>query len=219
MMSKANKSELQEEANTIQRRQYWIQVFVLVCIFVQSCFSVQQINVLKRQVESEYAPRLYIDVIPDAFSVVEKDGSENIHLGGKLIYKNVGKVPARNIKTEIHLYDNIDKNDGFARWKDEHIKKWGSVPEPNLIFPSQEGIELPVTPDCSDSASRFMFTIRVSYTGEDPTKLYWYKTDSSYELLKDSVFRGHFAIVIAKVESDYDRNDKKKMPPPVKYPF
>lgn len=195
----------------------------------------QQTNIIKRSFEIENRPYLYLDITPLAFSNREKqlDSNEeydNLYVGAELTYKNVGKLPACNIKSEIHFYSDVDQGDNFERLKKWYMDVFGYFPEPTTVFPHQEGQKIVCKPDCSDSTKDYLFTVRISYTGKDPNKVYWYATDVRYSIEKGSykqkvefVRQGdkiiqvpgikEYSIYLINVTSDYDRDGRIMIPP------
>jgi hypothetical protein len=200
-----------------------------------------QTSIMKRSFELENRPYLYIDIAPLAFSHTEKEPNsdkeyDNLYVGATLKYKNVGKLPACNIKSEIHFYSDVDKGDNFKRLKDWYIEEFGYFPEPTTIFPYQEGQEIPCRVDCSELTKNYLFTIRVSYTGEDPKKIYWYATDVRYSIEKgyfrqkqtllqegDKVIQmpgnKEYSVYIIDARSYYDRDSKAKIQLPLSSPY
>lgn len=193
-----------------------------------------QTNILKRSFELENRPYLYVDISPLAFSNREKlpntDGDyDNLYVGAELIYKNVGKLPACNIKSEIHFYSDVDEGDNFERLKQWYRQTFGYFPEPTTIFPHQEGQKVVSRVDCSDATKDYLFTIRITYTGENPNKAYWYATDVRYYIEKghfiqkqkmvqlgDKIIQmpsvKEYSVYFIHATSDYDRDGKIKMP-------
>jgi len=191
---------------------------------------IDQTNIIKKSFEVENRPYLYLNIVPLAFSRREKqeDGTEydNLYLGGKLTYKNVGKVPASNIESTIYFYNDADEGNNFERLKNWFIKERGAFAEPTAVFPQQEGQELIFNPDCGEGAKNFFFTIRIEYTGENPDKLYWYAADVWY-LLKNDYNRRYvrsthgvehyidYGVSLISSESNYDKDGKIKMSLPL----
>lgn len=193
--------------------------------------------IIKRSFELENRPYVYVDISPLVFSNREKQPNneeeyDNLYVGATLKYRNVGKLPACNITSEIHFYSDMDKGDNFKRLKDWYIEEFGFFPEPTTIFPHQEGQEIACRVDCSELTKDYLFTIRVSYTGEDPNKLYWYATDATYSIekgyfkQKQKIVRQgdeimpvpalkEYTVYLVDVKSDYDRDGKVEMPKPL----
>lgn len=191
-----------------------------------------QTNILKRSFELENRPYLYVDISPIAFSNREKqpNGNEeydNLYVGAELLYKNVGKLPACNIKSEIHFYSDIDEGDNFERLKQWYREEFGYFPEPTTIFPHQEGQKIVCRVDCSEGTKNYLFTIRVKYTGEDPKRAYWYAADIRYSIEKNRFMQKlirlddgtmqippvkNYPVYFIHASSDYDRGGNIKMP-------
>jgi hypothetical protein len=229
------------------QRKFWgpawkiISTILSIATFLMAISIVWQTIIIKESFEMENRPYLYIDISPLAFSHREKQiGSEkeydNLYVGAELKYKNVGNLPACNIKSEIHFYSDMDKGDNFERLKNWYIEEFGYFPAPTTIFPHQEGQKIPCRVDCSDSTKDYLFTIRVIYTGEDPKKEYWYATDVRYSLEKgyfkqtqklirqgDEIVSvpgdKEYAAYLIEAKSDYDRNGKARMPKAMIRPY
>lgn len=203
-------------------------------ILVQSININRQTHIIQRSFELENRPYLYIDISPLAFSNREKlpntnEEYDNLYVGAELTYKNVGKLPACNINSEIHFYSDMDEGDNFERLKQEYREEFGYFPEPTTIFPHQEGQKIKATPDCSEATKDYLFTIRITYTGENPDKVYWYATDVRYSIekgrfiqkqkliqLEDKTIQipavKEYGVYFTHATSDYDRDGKIKMP-------
>ncbi|MFA5197887.1 MAG: hypothetical protein WC437_05720 [Patescibacteria group bacterium] len=200
----------------------------------QSSVIKVQTGIIKKTFELENRPYLYVDISPLAFSNREKQpGSDedydNLYVGAELTYKNVGKLPACNIKSEIYFYSDVDKGDNFERLKKWYIEEFGYFPEPTSVFPHQEGQKIVCKVDCGESTKDYGFTIRVTYTGEDLDKLYWYATDVRYSINKsgfkqkqrlvqqgDEIIQAlgikEYGVYFISATSDYDRDGKAEMP-------
>ena len=218
----------------------FLTIGVAIAIFSQSVNLNRQTDIIRRSFELENRPYLYVDISPVTLSVREKaeDGHEydNLFVGADLKYKNVGKLPACNIKSEIHFYSDVDIGDNFERLKKWFIDNYGHFPEPTSIFPNQEGQLIPCRVDCSEATKKYLFTIRITYTGEDPNKVYWYSTDVRYSIEKgyfkqeqkfiregDKIIqvpgRKEYDVYLLEVNSDYDRDGKVDMPKPLSRPY
>jgi hypothetical protein len=91
------------------------------------------VDLQTRALEFENRPYLFVDIFP---RVVEKlEGGWELYLCADLIYKNVGGMPASNIETEVHIYNNAVKTDDFERYKEWHIKEHGYFPVITTVFP------------------------------------------------------------------------------------
>ncbi len=205
-----------------------------IFILIQSIGINTQTKIIKKSFELENRPYLYVDISPLAFSNRESipnsnEEYDNLYVGAELIYKNVGKLPACNIKSEIHFYSDVDEGDNFKRLKQWYIEEFGHFPEPNTVFPNQEGQKIVCRVDCSESTKDYLFTVRVTYTGEDPNKVYWYATDVRYSIAKgrfmqkqkliqldDKIIQvpaiKEYSVYFIHASSDYDRDGKIKMP-------
>lgn len=208
---------------------------IAIAIVSQSCNLNKQTSIIADSFELENRPYLYVDIAPVVFSNREKQPGnnqeyDNLYVGAKLTYKNVGRLPACNIKSEIHFYSDVDKGDNFDRFKKWYIDEFGYFPEPSSLFPHQEGQEIVCKVDCSESTRDYLFTVRITYTGEDPTKVYWYATDVRYSIekgrfkqkqklvqLEDKIIQvpsmKEYSVYFISAKSDYDRNGTAKLPP------
>ena len=198
---------------------------------------VNQVKVM----ELENRPYLYVDILPSASEKLEVDsnGKEymNLYLGAKLVYKNVGKTPACNVKTTLHMYNNADKTDDAQRLEDYYIGLFGYFHRPTTVFPDQSGQEVGLFVDAGDGATDYLITIRVSYTGERLRRAYWYSSDMRFHIAKDRVvkqevmviqdgnkqiqkpIRREYGIWLVDTNTDYDRIGNQIMKPPLPNPF
>jgi len=196
-------------------------------ILVQSIHIGNQTNIIKRRFELENRPYLYMDLVPLTSLQREKDQktgkeNDNLYVGARLIYKNIGKLPACNIQSEIHFYSDKDPGDNFERLKKWYIKEYSYFPKPTTIFPNQGGQEIIGTANCAKSTKDYLFTIRLKYTGANPDKLYWYSIDVRYSIEKEQFIQTrtgkNYGVRLTSVESHYDRNVEAKMPLPLPQP-
>ncbi len=193
--------------------------------------------------ELEHRPYLYIDIEPRAS---EKEaltpggtGTHNeLYLGAMLVYKNVGKTPACDVKTEMHMYNNTDKVDDAERLEKYYIEKYGYFPRPTTVFPDQTGQEIGLIVNAGGGATQYLITIRVSYTGEDAKRTYWYSADARYFIdkhivvkqgdivdtrpgnLPQHLLQKDYGIWLLESNTDYDRighhQMKRSLPNPYK---
>jgi len=218
-----------------------ISTILSIATLLMALAIVRQTFIIKRSFELENRPYLYIDISPLAFSHREKQPGnneeyDNLYVGAELKYKNVGNLPACNINSEIYFYSDIDKGDNFKRLKDWYIEEFGYFPEPTTIFPHQEGQKIPCRVDCSELTKDYLFTIRITYTGENSDEIYWYATDVSYSVEKgyfkqaqklirqgDKIISvqgdKEYTVYLVDAKSDYDRNGKAKMPKALVRPY
>lgn len=218
-----------------------ISSFVIIATLIMAIGILGQTLLIKRTFELENRPYLYVDIEPVVFSHREKipntnEEYDNLFVGATLKYKNVGKIPACNIESNIYFYSDVDKGNNFDKLKDWYIEEFGYFPEPTTIFPHQEGQKIPCRVDCSESTKEYMFSIRITYTGENPDKAYWYATDVNYSIEKASFKQGQsfirkgneivqtlgnkeYSVYIVKAESDYDRDRKSEILPPAIRPY
>lgn len=205
----------------------FITATMAACILVQSINISNQTNIISRSFELENRPYLYMDLSPLAFLHREKHpdtGKEydNLYVGAKLTYKNVGKLPACNIDSEIHFYSDKDLGDNFKRLKNWYIEEYDYFPEPITIFPNQGGQEIIGTADCAEGTKDYLFTIRLTYKGADPDKSYWYAIDVRYSIEKEQFIQiptgKKYGVRLTEVKSNYDENREAKMPPPLPRP-
>lgn len=222
------------------KTKFWVALsaiataFTVVYIARQTNSIFRQTTIIKRSFDLENRPYLYVDISPLAFSNREKapnsnEEYDNLFVGAELIYKNVGKLPACNIKSEIHFYSDRDEGDNFERLKKWYIEEFGYFPEPTAVFPHQEEQKVVCKVDCSEATKDYLFTIRITYTGEDPHKIYWYATDVRYSIekghyiqkqqlvkLEDRIIQvpaiKEYSVYFIHSTSDYDRDGKIKMP-------
>src|SRR3989338_8847408 len=116
-------------------------IFTVHFLSRQVEFQLQQVKLQREQMELENRPYLYVDVDPVAFEALQRrtDGSEyyDLYLGAHLTYKNVGKTPACNIKTELHMYNDAVKTDDAKRLDDWFVNTLGARPKVTAVFPQQ----------------------------------------------------------------------------------
>ena len=196
--------------------------------------QVSSTNTQILSVELENRPYLYVDIVPGASvkKTMRADGTEydDLYLGAKLIYKNVGKLPACDVKTEMRMFNNADKVDDAKRLEEWYVKEFGYFPKPTTIFPDQSGQEIGLFVDAGEGATQYLITIRVSYTGEDSATFYWYSADMRYRIAKDIIVKqdvvlvqtgqqviqkpvkSHFGIWLLESHTDYDRVGHRLMP-------
>ncbi len=200
----------------------------------------QFVNQVKAM-ELENRPYLHVDILPSASEKLEVNttGEEymNLYLGAKLVYKNVGKTPACNVKTELHMYNNADKRDDAQRLEQYYVEQFGYFPRPTTVFPGQSGQEIGLFVDAGDGATEYLITIRVSYTGEQARRGYWYSSDMRFHIAKNTVvkqevvitqdgnkqiqkpLRREYGIWLTDTNTDYDRIGNQAMKPPLPNPY
>ncbi len=206
-----------------------------------SWYTSHQLTISSKQLELANRPYLYVDIVPSASVKMAKspDGKEyeDLYLGAKLVYKNVGKLPACDIKTEVHMYNNADKGDDAKRLEEWYVKEKGYFPRPTTLFPEQTGQEIGLFVDAGEGATQYLITIRVSYTGEDSRKKYWYSADMRYEIDKDIIVRQEVKVIrdggqavqvplrkdygiwLLETNTDYDRVGHRQMSPVLLNPY
>lgn len=210
-----------------------LQYIMTAALIISVAVSGSQTSLLRGQIELENRPYLYVDIQPAVSEKPEKqrDGTEywNLYLGAKLVYKNVGKTPASNVQTEIHMYNNADKVDDAKRLEEWYVKLFGYFPKPTAIFPEQTGQEVGLFVDAGEGATEYLITVRVSYSGEDPAKTYWYSADVRYAIEKDSrreirmlteengqviqkPRRREYGVWLLETNTDYDAVGNRQMP-------
>lgn len=215
-------------------------VIALLFLYGQNARLTDSINLQTKTLELENRPYLYVDIQPAVSEKPERhpDGSEywNLYLGAKLVYKNVGNTPASNIKTEVHMYNNADKVDDAQRLEEWYVKLFGYFPKPTTVFPDQTGQEVGLFVDAGEGATEYLITIRASYTGENPTKTYWYSADMRYAIEKDSMRemrvlvedngqviqkprRREYGVWLLETNTDYDAVGNRRMPPALPNPY
>ncbi len=216
-------------------------VIALFLIWGQNTRLTESINLQTKTIELENRPYLYVDIQP---SVSEKPeprpdgGGEywNLYLGARLVFKNVGKTPASNIKTELHMYNNADKLDDATRLERWYLDQFGYFPRPTTVFPDQTGQEIGLFVDAGEGTTEYLITIRVSYTGEDTQKTYWYSADMRYRIEKESLretrvlmekdgqvlqkpTRREYGVWLLETKTDYDAVGNRQMQPALPNPY
>jgi len=215
-------------------------VVALFLLAGQNSSLTKSIDLQTKTIELDHRPYLYVDIQPSVTEKLSKrpDGSDywDRYLGAKLVYKNVGRTPASNIKAELHMYNNGDKVDDAARLEEWYINEYGFFPKPATVFPEQTGQEVGLFVDASEGATEYLITIRVSYTSEDPTKTYWYSADTRYFIANNSMsevrsliqengqviqrpLRREYGVWLLETHTDHDAVGNREMPPALPNPY
>jgi len=173
----------------------------------------------------ENRPYLYVDVKPAAYDVINDhpDGSGHyeLYLGASLVYKNVGKTPACNIKTELHMYNNAVRTDDAKRLEEWFVNTLGARPKVTAVFPQETVPPIPLMAvnTSVERPTQYWITIRVSYTGNVPNRTYWYGFDGQYHIdgsfqtheirasskgHREPIFRKNYRVLLLDANTNYD---------------
>ena len=203
-------------------------------------FLIIQTKTQIRQVEMENRPYLYVDVKPAAYDVINDhpDGSGHyeLYLGAALVYKNVGKTPACNIKTELHMYNDAVRTDDAKRLGEWFVNTLGARPKVSAVFPQETVPPIPLMAVniSVERPTQYWITIRVSYTGNVPKKTYWYSFDGQYHIdesfqthevrasskeHREAVFRKHYRVLLLDTNTNYDGFGQFRLPAPLQNPY
>ncbi len=240
---------MSSEDSEDQKRRRWdwnsvsaiAAVIALFLILGQNLRLTKSINLQTKTLELENRPYLYVDIQPGVSEKPESrsdGGGEywNLYLGAKLVYKNIGKTPASNVKSELHMYNNADKVDDAERLEEWYIDQFGYFPRPTTVFPDQTGQEIGLFVDAGEGATEYLVTLRISYTGEDADKEYWYSADMRYRIEKGNVremrvlveedgqvtqrpTRREYGVWLLETRTDYDAVGNREMQPALTNPY
>jgi len=181
-----------------RKSKFWVALsaiatsLTVVYIAIQTNSISQQTTIIKKSFDLENRPYLYIDVLPIAWD--NPNSAERLMLGAKLQYKNIGRITACDVKSEIRFYNDADLNelgDRYKGLKEELSKKYGYFPEVTTVFPNQEGLNVDATADVGEGTKKYLFSIRVSYRGIDNKKIYNYSADLLF-LKSDNLYKEFF---------------------------
>lgn len=177
-----------------------------------------QTTIIKDRGKIENRPYLYVDIKPRAFSKKENrkennEEYENLYVGATITYKNVGRLPACNINTDICFYIDTSEEDKYKDFKKWYIRQHGNYPEPSSVFPGQDDIVIAGNVDVPEETKDFLVSIRVSYTEketeEKASNEYWHRLDAKfaignlYAITEDG--KKLYTMIPVNIDSDYDR--------------
>lgn len=200
----------------------------VVCIAIQTNSIYQQTSVIKKSFDLENRPYLYIDVLPIAWD--NPNSAIHLMLGAKLRYKNIGRIPACDVKSDIRFYNDADLElgDRYKGLKEEFTKEYGYFPKVTTVFPNQEGLSIEATADVGEGTRKYLFSIRVTYRGIDNEKIYNYSADllflkTDYKKIfkaefpsgEKAVIREEYVVYLLHPELDYDRNSNRELTLPL----
>ena len=132
-------------------------------------------------------PYLYITpVVENVFNYSLPNNPTNSKVRISIILKNVGNIPASDIKIKWNIRDDY----GTRPTPDEFYKAEGKkMPEYKTVFPGQEALWPMYQPDISPATKKVIVDARVYYTGMSKQfwiigkpKQYWYDYKSEYEV-------------------------------------
>lgn len=137
----------------------------------------------------------------------------NVYYGmGNLKLKNTGIIPA-SIITERTDYCITDSEQRVIT----DIKGWyktnrGAFPEVSAVF--REGNNpIPLRAQIGKRPDLVYISAIIPYTGVDPKKIYWYKFNRLFHLIKsESEPSKYVGISILKTEEEWDRNTAVSVP-------
>lgn len=202
----------------------------------------EQTIILKDRGKIENRPYLYVDIKPRAFSEKSyrgenKEEYDNLYVGATLTYKNVGRLPACNINSDIRFYVDTSEEDKYKDFKKWYIRQHGNYPEPSTVFSSQDDIIIAGNVDVPEETKDFLVSIRVSYTEKNTEEKvaneYWYRLDAKFVIDKEDISYENIAIIEdgkikqiptgkklydmipVYIDSDYDRMRDMPIGPPL----
>ena len=156
----------------------------------------------------EHRPYLYLYM--NTLGVGQKKPGEAWFGGGSMRFRNVGRDPASNIKTQHMVASDTLNEIDFVGWFE---KAFGGFPHINSVFPGQEDAEVPCHPMIStgDKKPKLMYIgAVVTYEGPKSGMIYWYKFSRVYAIKfskeKDKEGLVKVSIYPLKADHDWDKN-------------
>ena len=128
--------------------------------------------------------------------------------GGTLNLKNVGGIPASIINAEYHVISNEMPDTDLMGW---FKKDLGGFPYVKVVFP-QGSVPVPLHPMIGRKPKLVFVSAIITYTGIDPSKVYWYKFIRLFYMKKLRATPIQFAFETLKAEEDWDRNGNFTVP-------
>ncbi|MCK4391162.1 MAG: hypothetical protein KAV83_13100 [Desulfobacterales bacterium] len=180
-----------------------------------------QIELQAEEYHLEKRPYLYVHLKNVAVWKRKSDGPW--FGGGRLYFKNQGRVPARVIKTQYMVASDQRGNTDFVNWFEE---AYGGFPDVKTVFPDQQDAFVPCHPIIGETGitpKLFYVGAVIMYSGIKPNEAYWYKFSRLYvvefDIEKDDKGKERNVIKVHphKPDHDWDKNTGS-VPPILKEP-
>ncbi|HYA14276.1 MAG TPA: hypothetical protein VEF33_08050 [Syntrophales bacterium] len=143
------------------------------------------------------------------------DDNQTLRGGGHLFLRNAGKIPASDIQAEYKVVSDELKDNDLA----EYFDKIGEFPHITTVFPNQNDISVYLNPKIGKQPKLVYIWAKISYTGSDPYKRYWYLFSYLFSIKyvqdeNDSTGKRIVRTQISLIQAfeDWDRNIGAKEP-------